>query len=122
MVQIILRKAPFLTLRAPIAINLMHASASDPAILHRYFDLLQEDLEQNDLLDQACQIFNIYETGMPLDVKRLLLIKAIIIGQLYHLETSLMQITVVAWISTAGSLMPPTVILDCKSLPPLFKR
>ena len=47
---------PNLTLRAPASLSKAHAVASDPAVLDRYFDLLLEVLEKNDLFDQACQI------------------------------------------------------------------
>ena len=51
---------PNLTLRAPAPLSCARAVASDPALLDRYFDLLEDVLRKNDLLDQACQIFNIW--------------------------------------------------------------
>jgi len=33
------------------------------------FDILEQTLADNDLEDKPCQIFNINETGMPLDPK-----------------------------------------------------
>ena len=59
---------PEVMLRAPASLFRARAVASDPAVLDRYFDLLHEVLEKkNNLLDQACQIFNMDETGMLLD-------------------------------------------------------
>ena len=78
---------PNLTLRAPAPLSRACAAASDPTMLDHYFDLLQEVLDKNGLLDQACQIFTI---------------------------------TVVACDNATGSVMPPMVILDRKTLPPRF--
>ena len=41
--------------------------ASDPEIMNNYYNLLELTLSENDLLDKPAQIFNIDETGMPLD-------------------------------------------------------
>ena len=70
---------PNLTLRAPASLSRARAIASDPAVLDCYFDLLQEVLEKNDLFDKACQIFNMDETGMPLDPEHVKIVTAIVI-------------------------------------------
>ena len=79
-------------MRAPTPLSKARAAASDPAVLNRYFDFLEDVLVKNDLLGEACQILNMDET----------------------------QITVVACVSAAGSFMPPMVTLDCKTLLPQF--
>ena len=58
---------PNFTLRAPAPLSKAHATASDPALLDNYFHLLEDVLEKNDLLGQAYQIFNMDETGIPLN-------------------------------------------------------
>ncbi|MCG8621544.1 MAG: hypothetical protein MJE68_06030 [Proteobacteria bacterium] len=58
---------PNLTLRAPAPLSKARAAASDPTVLDRYFDLLEDVLFKNDLSRKACQIFNMDETGIPLD-------------------------------------------------------
>lgn len=40
---------------------------SAPSILDNYFDLLEDTLEKNHLLQQPSVIFNVGETGIPLD-------------------------------------------------------
>ena len=91
----------------------------DPAILDRYFDLLEDVLEKYDLLGQACQMFIMDETGMPLDAAH---VKVVTHKDDYNpiapSSGDKAQITVVACVSAAGSFMPPMVILDCKTLPP----
>ena len=67
MVGVFCSRHPNLTLRAPAPLSKAHAAASDPTILDRYFDLLEDVLEKNDLLGEACQIFSMDGTGMPLD-------------------------------------------------------
>ena len=32
-----------------------------------YYDFLESTLEENDLMDKPCQVFNTDESGMPLD-------------------------------------------------------
>ena len=41
--------------------------ASDPEIINNYYDLLECTLCDNDLMEKPAQIFNLDETGMPLD-------------------------------------------------------
>ena len=112
---------PNLTLRAPAPLSKARAAASDPAILDRYFDLLQEVLVKNGLLGQACQIFNMDETGMPLDATHVKVVTQK--GDRNLIAPSSgdkSQITVVACVNAAGSFMPPMVIIDRKTLPPHF--
>ena len=37
--------------------------------MEAYFDMLKETLEENNLTDKPCQIFNMDETGLPLSSK-----------------------------------------------------
>ena len=113
---------PEVTLRAPASLSRARAVASDPAVLDLYFDLLHEVLEKNSLLDQACQIFNMDETGMLLDSPHVKIVTRK--GDRNPVAPSTgdkSQITVADCVSTAGSFMPPMVILDSKTLPPREK-
>ena len=113
------RRHPNLTLRTPATLSLARASASDCDILDNYFDELESTLEANELLDKPCQIFNMDETGMPLDPKPLK-----IVTWKGHKNPSQVssgvktQITVVGCVSAGGQCLPPIVKWDCKSLPP----
>ena len=40
---------------------------SDPTVIGKYFDLLEHTLSDNHLLDKPSQIFNLDETGMPVN-------------------------------------------------------
>ena len=112
---------PNLTLRAPAPLSKARAEATDPAMLTRYFDLLEEVLTENDLLDRPCQIFNMDESGMPLDPPHVKVVaERGVRNPVAPSSGDKAQITVVACVSASGSCMPPMVILDRKTLPPRF--
>ena len=112
---------PNLTLRTPAPLSGARASATDPEVICRYFDLLERTMADNKLIDQPCLVFNMDESGMPLDPKQLKSVckrgEKRLLGPSSGDKT---QITVVACISASGSCMPPMVILDRKTLPPYF--
>ena len=58
---------PNLTLRANVPLSQARAKATDNEILKQYFHLLKQTIAENSLEDKPCQIFNVDETGMPLD-------------------------------------------------------
>jgi len=58
---------PNLTLRTPAPLSGARASATDPEV----FDLLERTMADNKLIDQPCLVFNMDESGMPLDPKQL---------------------------------------------------
>ena len=87
--------------------------ATDPEVINRYFDLLEETLERAELEDKPAQIFNMDETGMPLDPKSLKCValrgaKTVLVPS----SGDKTQITVVASVNASGMCMPPTVILN----------
>ena len=99
------------------------AEATDPAMLTRYFDLLEEVLTENDLLDRPCQIFNMDESGMPLDPPHVKVVaERGVRNPVAPSSGDKAQITVVACVSASASCMPPMVILDRKTLPPRFTK
>ena len=64
-----LKRHPQLTLRVAVPLSYARAMASDPEVIDRYFDLLEDCLQSNGLLNKAPCIFNCDETGVPLDPK-----------------------------------------------------
>ena len=65
------RRHPQLTLRTASPLSYARAVASNPEVIHRYFDLLEQTILENGLANKPSQIFNLDETGMPLDPKPL---------------------------------------------------
>ena len=61
------RRHPNLTLRTASPLSHARVMGSDPAVIGKYFDLLERTLSDNHLLDKPSQIVNLDETGMPLN-------------------------------------------------------
>lgn len=63
------KRHPNLTLRVATSLSKARVLASNQVVLDYYFDLLEETLRENGLIDKPYQIFNMDETGMALDTK-----------------------------------------------------
>ena len=61
------RRHPNLTLRKASPLSYAQVMGSDPMVINKYYDLLEQNLTDNDLPDKPAQIFNLNETGMPLN-------------------------------------------------------
>ena len=61
------RRHPYLALCTVSPLSYARVMGSDPAVVRKYFDLLERTLFDNHLLDTPSQIFNHYETEMPLN-------------------------------------------------------
>jgi hypothetical protein len=112
------RRHPNLTLRAAVPLSLARAKATDPEMLGRYFDLLEQTLHDNLLEGKPGQLFNMDESGMPLDAKppKVVAGKGGTVSAIGCGDKT--QITVVACVSAAGYCMPPMVVWDRKVLSP----
>ena len=109
---------PNLTLRSTVPLSVARAKASDPEMLSRYFDLLEQTIQENGLTGKPGQILNMDESGMPLDAKspKVVATKGSSVSAVGSGDKT--QITVVACISAAGLCMPPMVVWDRKTLSP----
>ena len=113
------RRHPKLTLRTAAPVSYARAMASDPEIINKYYDLLECTLCDNDLMDKPSQIFNLDETGMPLDPSPPLVVARC--GQKHPSAVGSgdkSQITVLSCCSAAGYALPPFVIFDRQKLNP----
>ena len=83
-----------------------------------YFDLLEQTIHDNDLIGKPGQLFNMDESGMPLDPKfpKAVAAKGQAVSAIGSGDKT--QITVVACVSAAGYCVPPMVIWDRKILSP----
>ena len=112
-----MERQPDLSLRKGDVTPNVRMDCLNSETMKRYFDLLKEVLEENELLDSPAQIYNVDETGMPLDhcppkiiAKR---------GQKkvrYRTSGNKSQIAVIGCVRVAGQAIPPFVIFDAKSL------
>ena len=82
-----------------------------------YFDLLESTLTENGLIDSPGQIYNMDETGMPLDPRPPNIVAKS--GQRkvnYRQSGKKEQITVIGCGNAAGQSIPPMVIFEGKYL------
>ena len=112
------RRHPNLTLRTAVPLSVARTKATDPEMLERYFDLLEQTLHDNLLEGKPGQIFNMDESGMPLDSKppKVVATKGGTVSAIGSGDKT--QITVVACVNAVGSCLPPMVIWDRKILSP----
>ena len=85
--------------------------------MDKYFDLLKDTLVENDLMESPNRIYNVDETGMPLNHSA----PKIVTGRghkkvRYRTSGNKSQITVIGCVSATGHAIPPFVIFDSKSL------
>lgn len=62
-----LSRHPELTLRSGEKVSRVRLGGASDEAINEYFDLLEKVLEEEELSERPCQIFNLDETGMPLD-------------------------------------------------------
>ena len=112
-----MRRHPQVTLRAPEKLVYVRAIMGNKEVIEAYFDLLEETLTKNGLLDKPGAIFNVDETGMPLEHKPE---KAVAQkgarNVTAHTSGNKTNITVIACGSAAGQVLPPMVLLQGKKL------
>ena len=107
------RRHPNLLLRIASPLSYARVVGSDPNIIGRYFDLLERTLTDNSLVEKPSQIFNLDETGMPLNPAPPRLVAARGMQNPSAIGSGdKSQITVLACCSAAGYVLPPFVILD----------
>ena len=113
------QRHPSICLRTPTTLSHARVKGASPEAIGAYFDTLEETLSRNDLLDKPGQVFNMDETGMPLDPKSM---KAIAEKGMkdpsYVSSGNRSQITAVGCICAAGFSIPPMLIYDRKTLHP----
>ena len=111
------KRHPQLTVRSASRLAYNRAVAQDPEIIVRYFDLLEETLRENGLLNESTRIFNCDESGFPLDHKPAKVISQRGLKDL-GVATSgdKAQLTLLACVSAAGYVLPPLIIFDRKRL------
>lgn len=63
------RQKGLLVLRKGDSTSFLHMNAMNSDTLKQYFDLLEETLKENDLLNSPTKLYNVDETGIPLDPK-----------------------------------------------------
>ena len=106
-----------LALRTPATLSISRARASTRECIDGYFDVLEKVLEDTGLIDHPALIFNMDETGFPLDPKPLKTVHSRGERKPFSVSSgSKSQVTVVACVSASGQSIPPLVIWKRKSM------
>ena len=106
-----------LSLRKGDTITNVRMDSVNKETMDNYFSLLKDTLEEYDLLNKPSQIYNVDETGKPLDHRPPKIVTTR--GQRkVRCRTSgnKSQITVIACVSAVGQVIPTFVVFDSKSL------
>ena len=113
------QRHPKLTLKTAVPLSYSRAVATDPIVLDRYFDMLEETLQGNGIFNRPVHIFNCDETGLPLNPKCLKIVdQAGSRNPSYITGDTKSQITILGCTCAAGYAIPPFVIFKRKSLNP----
>ena len=100
-----------LSLRCSDPLSYCRSNAVCKESLESYFTLLKQTLEQNDLIDKNACIYNMDETGMPLDSKQLKRVAPKGLKKVYGPSSgNKTQITILACANAMGNMLPPMVI------------
>ena len=106
-----MERNPILSLRTADPLSRVRKRAVTEENIKQYFLLLEKTLREKDLLNKASRIYNMDETGMPLDAKPL---KRVALREARKVQGpsagDKTQITVVACANAAGRVLPPMVI------------
>ena len=107
------KRHPELTVRSAEKLAHCRAVATDQNVMDAYFELLEETLRENNLLSSPGQIFNVDESGFPLEPKP----EAVVAERgckhpFVQTSGNKSQITVLTCVSAAGVAVPPMVIYD----------
>ena len=112
-----IKRQPHITLRTPAALSSARSKATSEEVIDLYFYMLDEILHQNGVLDKPGQIFNMDESGMPLDPKP---------PKTIHLKEeknpsafssgNKVQITTMAGANAAGQCILPMAVWDRKTM------
>ena len=110
------RRHKELSLKVSSSLSLARAKASSAESLSKYFTTLQETLQESKLIDEPGLIYNMDESGFPLEPKPPKTIHKR--GENpYHLSKGTkQQVTVVACVNATGQYIPPMVVWARKTM------
>lgn len=118
-----MQRWPKLSLRKGDALGKPRANAVNAASIRQYYDLLEETLKKHGILNSPSRVYNMDESGMPLDHKppKVVTLKG---TKKVHCHTSgnKAQITILACANAAGNVIPPMVIFEGKRLNPEWTK
>ena len=106
------KRHPDLTLKSAIPLSIARAKATDEEVLGRYFKMLNDCLNENDIFDNPSRIYNCDETGLPLNPTcHKVVDKVGSHNPSYITGNTKAQVTVLACTNATGYAIPPMIIL-----------
>ena len=111
------RRQGNLSLRRGDSTAQVRFSAINEATIAQYFSLLKDVLDTNNLLGNPQQIYNVDESGIPLNFKTPNVVARKGAKKVrYRHAGKKGQITIVGCVNAAGQAIPPLVVFDAKKL------
>lgn len=118
-----LKRNPTLTLRSGDATANVRMDAVNEQTMTAYFDLLKDVFDQLNLKDHPECIYNMDETGIPLEPCPPKIITRKGVKKVrYRTSGQKTQITVIGCGNATGQSIPPFIIFSAKQLNPLWMR
>ena len=112
-----MKRNPDLSLRKGDATAAVRMDCLNTITFNNYFANLKECLKENNLMDSSGQLYNVDETGIPLDHRPPKVVAKRGKRKIRCRTTgNKAQITVVGCVSASGHAIPPYVIFDTKKL------
>ena len=110
------RHHPDVTLRVTAPLTSSRAKSTYVNVINIYFDMFQATMEEYDLLQKPCHLFNIDETGLPISLKPLKMVYCKGSKNPCCIDSGgKSQITVIGCVSATGYCVPPMVVYNRKS-------
>ena len=118
-----LRRNPNLSLRSGDSTAHVRMDAVNAENLHSYYHLLKEVYDENGFADHPEAIYNMDETGVPLEPRPPKVVAAKGKKKIrYRTSGQKSQITVIGCASASGQILPPFIIFAAKQLNELWTR
>jgi hypothetical protein len=106
-----------IVLRHAVPLSQVHHMSGQSEVSTLYFEELECSLFDNDVIDSPCQIYNMDESGFPLDPKSpFIACKKGERHPTFVTSGSKSQVTVLACCNAGGGCIPPLIIFDQKTL------
>ncbi len=114
---------PKVSLRKGDALAISRATAITASNMQQYYSLLKTTLEEHGIMNSASQLYNMDESGMPLDHKPPRVVARKGTKKIHcHTSGNKAQITILACANAAGTTLPPMVIFDGQQFNPKWSK
>ena len=107
------RQKGLLVLRKGDSTFFLRMDAINEDTLKQYFDLLEDTLQENDLVNSPTKLYNVDESGIPLDASST---KVVTVKVRYQSTGRKGQIIVVACGNASRQVLLPLIIFDTKNI------